>query len=75
MGEKYNFQKSTHEKGDKMLIQAIILQGRLYSPEMIKTLEERAVLKATTSLDECADMFISIAKNTSMTGQRIAVGE
>jgi hypothetical protein len=31
---------------------------------MIKTLEERAVLKASTSLDECADMFVSIAKNS-----------
>jgi len=38
-------------------------QGRLYSPEQIKTLEEKAALKQTTDLSECADMFISIAKN------------
>jgi len=47
----------------------------LYSPEMIKTLEEKAVLKQTTDLSECADMFISIAKNQSLTGQKIAVGK
>ena len=28
-----------------------------------------------TELGDCADMFVSIAKNTSMTGQAVAVGE
>jgi hypothetical protein len=46
-----------------------------YSPDAIKALEERAVLKKVTDLGECADMFVSIVKNTSMTGQRIAVGK
>jgi hypothetical protein len=46
-----------------------------YSPEAIKAIEERAVLKKVTDLGECADMFVSIVKNTSMTGQRIAVGK
>jgi len=47
--------------------------GQKYSPEQIKALEERAVLKSVTDLSECADMYIAIARNTSMTGQRIAV--
>jgi enoyl-[acyl-carrier-protein] reductase (NADH) len=40
---------------------------------MIKTLEERAVLKQATDLGDCADMFVCIAKNTSMTGEFIKV--
>ena len=28
-----------------------------------------------TKLDDCADMFITIAKNTSMTGQKIEIGK
>jgi len=47
--------------------------GQKYSPEQIKGLEEKAALKSVTDLSECADMYIAIAKNTSMTGQRIAV--
>jgi hypothetical protein len=42
---------------------------------MIKTLEDRAVLKQATDLGDCADMFVSIAQNQSLTGQRIAVGK
>lgn len=38
-------------------------------------LKEQAALKDVTDLDECADMYVAIAKNTSMTGQKIAVGE
>jgi len=37
-------------------------------------LKERATLKKVTDLEDCADMFVAIAKNTSMTGQRVAVG-
>jgi len=68
-------------QGSKVRINAVLPGllltewGRLYSPEMIKTLEEKAVLKQTTDLSECADMFISIAKNQSLTGQKIAVGK
>jgi len=47
--------------------------GRLYSEEAIKAIEERAVLKKATDLEDCADMYVSIAQNTSMTGQRISV--
>jgi len=38
-------------------------------------MEEKAALKMTTDLNDCADAFVMIAKNTSMTGQKIAVGE
>jgi len=48
--------------------------GRLYSAEAIKAMEERAILKKATNLEDCADTYVSIAQNTSMTGQRIAVG-
>jgi hypothetical protein len=41
---------------------------------MIKTLEDRAALKKVTDLGDCADMYVSIVKNTSMTGQRVAIG-
>jgi len=40
---------------------------------MIKTLEERAALKQATDLGDCADMFVSIAKNKSLTGEYIKV--
>lgn len=46
-----------------------------YPPDTIKAIEERAVLKTATDLGECADMFVAIVKNTSMTGQRVAVGK
>lgn len=32
-------------------------------------------MKDVTDVDECADMYVAIAKNTSMTGQKIAVGK
>ena len=49
-------------------------KGRLYSPEKIKALEEAATLKKTTDLEDCADIYISMAKNTSMVGQRVQIG-
>jgi hypothetical protein len=50
-------------------------QGLKYSKEAIEMIKDKAALKHETDLDDCADMYISIAENTSMTGQRIAVGE
>ena len=47
--------------------------GRLYSEEAIANLKEKAALKDITSLDDCADAFVAIAKNSSMTGQRFSV--
>jgi hypothetical protein len=40
-----------------------------------KRLEDAAALKQVTDVGECADMYIAVAKNTSMTGQRITVGK
>ena len=46
----------------------------LYPPERIEAIKQAAVLKKETDIGECADTYVMIAKNTSMTGQRIAVG-
>lgn len=34
----------------------------------------RSVLKKPTDLEDCADAFLMIAKNASMTGQMVTVG-
>ncbi|KAI9753725.1 MAG: hypothetical protein M4579_005016 [Chaenotheca gracillima] len=49
--------------------------GMKYSPERLAAIKDKAVLKQETKLDDCADAFISAAKNSSMTGQKIQVGE
>ena len=35
----------------------------------------KAALKIETDLNDCANAFVMIAKNASMTGQKIQVGE
>ncbi|KIW91377.1 uncharacterized protein Z519_08273 [Cladophialophora bantiana CBS 173.52] len=47
--------------------------GLRYSDERIKTVKNAAALKQETLLDDCADAYISLAKNTSITGQQIVV--
>ncbi|TKA78417.1 hypothetical protein B0A49_01381 [Cryomyces minteri] len=47
--------------------------GNLYPPEAIKNLKERAVLKDVTNLSDCADAYVMIARNTSMTGQSVQI--
>ncbi|KAF2690813.1 short chain dehydrogenase/reductase [Lentithecium fluviatile CBS 122367] len=49
------------------------IQGLKYSPEMIQAVKDKAALKHETYLKDCADAFIMLAKNTSMTGMRIQV--
>ncbi|KFY86387.1 hypothetical protein V498_07516 [Pseudogymnoascus sp. VKM F-4517 (FW-2822)] len=49
--------------------------GQKYPESMIKFLEEKAYLKKVTDLEDCAQSFIDIARNSSMTGQKIVVGE
>lgn len=67
-------------QGQKLRINAVLPGllltewGLLYSPEVIEMLKEKATLKRETEIDQCADAFVMIAKNTSMTGQRISVG-
>ncbi|OQV08844.1 hypothetical protein CLAIMM_13059 [Cladophialophora immunda] len=47
--------------------------GLRYSDERIKAVKNAAALKQETLLDDCADAYISLAKNTSITGQEIVV--
>jgi len=47
--------------------------GQLYGETMVKRLEERAWLKKVTDLEDTAQAFIDIARNSSMTGQNIIV--
>ncbi|RAO69061.1 uncharacterized protein BHQ10_005073 [Talaromyces amestolkiae] len=47
--------------------------GNKYPEEAIAGLKEQAALKRETNLEDCAYQFVSIAKNTSMTGQEIVV--
>lgn len=65
-------------------------QSAGFTSERIAEINERALLKKEvsqplsngrwliiieTNLDDCADAFISLAKNSSMTGQSIVVGK
>ncbi|KAF1955466.1 short chain dehydrogenase/reductase [Byssothecium circinans] len=47
--------------------------GLKYSEEVLTAVKDRAALKHETFLDDCADAFVMLAKNTSMTGMRIQV--
>ncbi|KAF7184661.1 hypothetical protein CNMCM7691_005973 [Aspergillus felis] len=47
--------------------------GKKYGETVIEWLNQKAILKHETDLDDCADMFVTLAKNTSMTGQQIVV--
>ncbi|KAF2845790.1 short-chain dehydrogenase/reductase-like protein SDR [Plenodomus tracheiphilus IPT5] len=47
--------------------------GNKYSDERIKELQDSAVLKHETYLDDTVAAFIMLAKNSSMTGMRIQV--
>ncbi|KAI4285310.1 MAG: hypothetical protein L6R38_000734 [Xanthoria sp. 2 TBL-2021] len=47
--------------------------GQTFSPERIQASKDKAVLKQQTDLDDCAELFVAVAKNSSMTGQSIVV--
>lgn len=47
--------------------------GLKYSTERLDEMKEKATLKNFTDLDDCAQAFIDIARNSSMTGQGIQV--
>ncbi|KAI7548552.1 hypothetical protein KC343_g18403, partial [Hortaea werneckii] len=47
--------------------------GNLYGEERINMLKDRAALKKETDLGECADAFVMLAKNTSITGENLRV--
>ncbi|KIW49077.1 hypothetical protein PV05_10791 [Exophiala xenobiotica] len=66
-------------QGPKIRVNAI-LPGQLltdwgmqFSDEQIEAEKKQAVLRHETFLDDCADAYVSAAKNTSMTGQEITV--
>jgi NAD(P)-dependent dehydrogenase (short-subunit alcohol dehydrogenase family) len=68
-------------QGSKVRINAVLPGllltewGLKYPKEAIEQIKERSALKHETYLDDCANMYTSLAENTSMTGQRIAVGK
>ncbi|KAH8799177.1 short-chain dehydrogenase/reductase-like protein sdr [Xylogone sp. PMI_703] len=47
--------------------------GKKYSPEMIKAITAAAWLQAPTDLEDCAQSYVDIARNTSLTGQKIQI--
>ncbi|KAJ5905445.1 uncharacterized protein N7473_002361 [Penicillium subrubescens] len=66
-------------QGPKVRINAV-LPGLLltewgvrYSPEQIEAWKNKSALKHEVFLDDCADMYVSLSKNTSMTGQQIVI--
>lgn len=50
-------------------------QGNQYGEERIASLKDRAALKKETDLQDCANVFVDLAKNTSITGAKIQVGK
>lgn len=49
--------------------------GNLYGEERIAGLKNMAALKRETNLDDCAQTFVDVARNTSWTGQAIHIGK
>jgi NAD(P)-dependent dehydrogenase (short-subunit alcohol dehydrogenase family) len=47
--------------------------GQKFGPEQIKQLADKALLKQVTELEDCAALFVNLAKNGSLTGQNIVV--
>ncbi|KAE8351292.1 hypothetical protein BDV28DRAFT_137456 [Aspergillus coremiiformis] len=47
--------------------------GRKFSDDVIDALKERAALRHETYLDDCADAYVTLAKNTSATGQQLTI--
>lgn len=48
-------------------------QGLLYGEAAIAHRQNAAALKHETYLDDCVDVYIMLAKNTSFTGQAVQV--
>lgn len=48
-------------------------QGNKYGPERIAYHKNLNALKHEVFLDDCADAYVLLAKNTSMTGAKITV--
>lgn len=52
---------------------ADVIQGLSYGEEAIKTITNGSALKRETDMQDCANTFVMLAKNTSMTGQEVIV--
>ncbi|KAJ5257220.1 NADP(+)-dependent dehydrogenase [Penicillium angulare] len=48
--------------------------GQQFSQEKIDAMTDKMVLKKLPEVDDAAEAFISIAKNSSMTGQSVQIG-
>jgi len=66
-------------QGEKVRINAVLPGllltdwGNLYGEERLAALKDRAVLKKETELGDCADAYVMLAKNTSITGENLRV--
>ncbi|CAG7926587.1 unnamed protein product [Penicillium olsonii] len=47
--------------------------GQRFPPEAIQSWIDRTALKRAPEVEDCADMFITLAKNASITGQAIVI--
>ncbi|KAF7173102.1 hypothetical protein CNMCM5623_005348 [Aspergillus felis] len=47
--------------------------GKQFGESGIEWHNQKAILKRETDLEDCANMFVTLAKNTSMTGQQLVV--
>ncbi|KAL7794286.1 NADP(+)-dependent dehydrogenase [Trichoderma ceciliae] len=68
-----------YTQGPKIRINAILPGllltewGQRFGADTIEAIKGASTLRHETDLDDCADAFISAAKNTSMTGQQIII--
>lgn len=66
-------------QGPKLRINAILPGllltewGNAFGEEKIQMQRDAAVLKKETNLQDCVDAFVMVAKNSSMTGEKIRV--
>ncbi|KAK8167981.1 short chain dehydrogenase/reductase [Phyllosticta citrichinensis] len=66
-------------QGDKVRVNAVLPGllltdwGEMYPPEAIEAMKEKSALKSVTDLQDCADAYVMLAKNTSITGAKIQV--
>jgi len=47
--------------------------GLLYPAERVESMKNKAALKKVTDLEDCAQSYLDIARNASMTGQAVAI--
>ncbi|KAH8150526.1 uncharacterized protein LAJ45_05222 [Morchella importuna] len=47
--------------------------GQQFPEEKIKAMKEKAALKTCPTVEECADMFVLMAKSTSLTGSSVKI--